>query len=599
MTHGYRSPRLRPLLVPLALLGAALALPPAAAPAAPASGAGGTADETYYESVDVDVVNVEVVATDRSGHPVAGLTGDSFELYEDGKPVPITNFFRSVDESAAPAMAAAGPPAAPGQPAAPAALAKPTDQALSFAVFVDNENLTAVARRPVLAALQQFFKTHVSTGDHVILASYDGGGIKVTQPSAADPAALTAAVGKLMSGVAHGAAALADRRSSQAANESAYESAFSPAGAGPSTQQRNQQVINDDLKVDAELNGNLDLQHGRLTLAALGDFISSLSGLPGRKALLVVSGAFAVENGEPLVNRLAEHANTNRVTVYILGAVEASGAAAVDAEARNPSAINGDLDQVVANGSAPLAANSNSAADALTGALHSIADRTGGLTAVNLGSPESFLETVRRDVSTFYSLGFSPAHKHDGKVHKLAVRIKGRRDLNLRYRDTYEDRSGDQSTAAQTLSTLVLGVGENPLGVELTFEPPMPAAGGKGLVTVPVVVHVPLAKLVLIPQERFHEGKLTLFVASRDARGRVSSLRRLAAPVHVANDKLMSVIGQSVGFRVEVAVRPGEHIIAIGVRDEIGHVDATASAPWTGTETAARAANPAPRPPGR
>ncbi len=589
--------KLRSLIAPLALLGAALALPPllpAASPPPPAAGAGESPDETYYESVDVDVVDVEVVATDRSGRAVAGLTKDDFELYEDGKPVEISNFFRSVDEAPAPAVPAADASdrsAAAGR----AAVAKPVDQVLNFAVFVDNENLTPNARRPVLAALQRFFQKHVGTGDHVILASYDGG-IKVTQPAASDPAALSAAVGKLMTGVAHGGAAIADRRLAQSTQEDAYESGFDDGPhAGSNARSR---FIADEAQVDAELGGNVDLQRGRLGLGALADFITSLSGLPGRKALLVVSGAFAVETGEPLLNRLAEHANANRVTVYILGAVEGAGSSAVDAAAANPVAINATTDQVLSGGSTPLPDNANSASDALTGALHSVADRTGGLTAANLIDPGTFLEAVRRDVSTFYSLGFSPGHKHDGKVHKLAVKAKGRRDLNLRYRETYEDRSGAQRAASETLSTLVLGVGENPLGVELTFEPAVPAKTGKGRMSVPVLVHVPIAKLVLLPQEHFHEGKLTLFIATRDDRGRVSSLRRIAAPVHVANDKLMTVLAQSVGFRLEVPVRPGEQTIAVGVRDEIGHVDSTASAPWTPTKIAG-VANPGARPPGR
>ncbi len=602
MTTGNPFPRLRlrTLFISSALLAGTLALPPAALPSTPA---GETADETFYESVDVDVVNVEVVATDRSGHPVAGLDQGAFELYEDGKPVAITNFFSSA-ETAVSAPPAAGPPAA-GQPAsgrpaggtslAPAtAASKPDDQILNFAVFVDNEDLTATARRPVLAALQTFFKSHVTPGDHVILASYNGG-VQVSQPAAADPAALAAAVGKLMTGVTHGSAAIAEARRSQAALENGYESQFSAPSAG--RQSASNALIADSEKVDLEANGNARLQSGRLTLAALGDFISSLAGLPGRKALLVVSGAFAVENGEPLLNRLAERANANRVTIYVLGAVEASGAAAVDPEARNPSATNASLDQGPSGGSSPLANTPFAAADALTGALHGLADRTGGLTAANLINPASFFETVERDVSTFYSLGFSPSHKHDGKIHRLAVKVKSRRDLNLRYRDTYEDRSGDQRTAAETLSALVLGVGENPLGVELSFEPPL--ASGKEPATVPVIVHVPVAKLVLIPQERFHEGRLTLFVATRNARGHVSSLRRLAAPVHVANDKLMGALGDSVAFRVEVAVPSGVETIAVGVRDEVGHVDSTAAVPWRPTQTAARSGSPIPRPPGR
>jgi len=595
MTTG-RAPfrtRLGPILrLAAALAAAALALPPAAAPSAPppapatapATAPAGApaapsaaAEETYYESVDVDVVNVEVVATDRAGRPVSGLSRDSFELYEDGKPVAVTNFFSSTEETAIAAPVSA--PAAGAAATVPVELpARSPEQVLNFAVFVDNENLTATSRRPVLAALDQFFRSHVGVGDHVILASYDGG-IKVSQPAAADPAALTAAVGKLMTGASHGAAAIADQRRAQR-EATELEEAQSVGSQGPGFNNGLNVEIGRQLNEDLELGNNLQIQRGRLGLSALADFITSLAGLPGRKALLLVTGAFAVETGEPLLNRIAEHANTNRVTIYVLGAVEAAGAGSVDAGTK-------------------VSQDAYSATDALTGALHSIADRTGGTTAANLLNPETFLESVRQDVKTYYSLGFSPEHKHDGKVHKLAVKLKGRRDLSLRYRDTYEDRSGDQRAASETVSTLLLGVGENPLGVELSFEPLVAStASGKGQNTLALVVHVPVGKLVLIPQEHFHEGKLTLFVATRDARGRMSSLRRLAAPVHVANDKLMASLGQSVAFRVQVNTRPGEQTVAVGVRDELGHVDSTASVSLGAVQTArAGAAEPA-RPPG-
>ena len=589
-------PRLRALLVPLALAAAlppALAAPPASPPA-PAAG-----EETYYESIDVDVVNVEVVATDRSGRRVAGLAKDDFELYEDGKPVAITNFFHS--EEQAPVVAGApgqAPPAggAPGQapaiagapnqpPVAGSPAAKPPDQILSLAGFVDNESLTPTARRPVLVSLQKFFKDHLGTGDHVILASFDGGSIRVSRASGSDPATLTVAVGKLMTTTTRGGLTVAERRRAQRQTEDIIESAIS---LGPRNS-ANDDAVAQDARDQAELDANADLHQGRSSLGALSSFVGSLAGLPGRKALLVVAGPISVPDGEPLLNRLVEQANTNRVTVYILGAVDGAGTAAVvDPTARLP---------VEATANLGPSNNPYTQTDALTGALHSIADRTGGLTAANLIDPGSFLETVRRDVQTYYSLGFSPGHPHDGKVHKLAVKVK-RGGVALRYRDTYEDRSGDQRAASETIASLVFGGGENPLGVELAIEPAAPAATGKGQMMVPVVVRVPLAKLVLLPQERFHEGKLTLFVATQDDHGRVSSLKRLTAPVHVANDKLMSALGESVGYRVEIAVRPGEQAIAVGVRDELGHLDSTVIAPWKPAQSA-RATPAGAHPPGR
>ena len=559
-----------PLLLAAALLAAAWSLPPQAlaapsrqTPAAPPSQtpappAAAGQEETFYESVDVDVVNVEVVATDRSGRPVAGLAKEDFELSEDGKPVALTNFFASAaPHPVAPAGGAPSPAlpdgsapnqplpdgSAPNQPPADrSAPTRPEEQGLTFAVFVDNENLTPNARRPVLGSLQEFLHAHAGAGGRVILASYDGG-LKIDQ-LAADPTAIDAAVKKQMMAVTHGSIAVLRQSELQRLQQDGEE------GAEPE-----QAIEQGSLNGDNKIGGEVDVSRGRRSLAALANFINSLAGLPGRKAAVVVTGAFALQN-DLLLQRIIERADANRVTIYVLGAIEPPA----EGQFRGPRALGDDV---------------AGAADVMAGGFHDIADHTGGLTAVNRIDARGFLEQVESDVETYYSLGFSPGHKRDGKLHQIAVKLKGHGGLALRYRDRYQDRSAAQRAADATLSALVLGGGENPLGVELSFEPAKPAAGKKPAMQ-PVVVRVPLAKLVLLPQERFHEGKLTLYVATQDDGGRISPLRRLDAPVHVANDRLMGALGESVAYRVEVPLRPGEKAVAVGVRDELGHVDSTA-----------------------
>ncbi|MYF05689.1 MAG: hypothetical protein F4230_12255 [Holophagales bacterium] len=43
----------------------------------------------FSEVIDVRVVNIEVVVTDRDGNRVHGLTASDFELLVDGEPTPI------------------------------------------------------------------------------------------------------------------------------------------------------------------------------------------------------------------------------------------------------------------------------------------------------------------------------------------------------------------------------------------------------------------------------------------------------------------------------------------------------------------------------
>src|SRR5438270_12554848 len=65
------------------------------------------------ESIEVRVVNVDVVVRDRAGKPVTGLTKADFEIYENGHKREITNLYE--------VRARANP-----SPATPAALSQTT-----------------------------------------------------------------------------------------------------------------------------------------------------------------------------------------------------------------------------------------------------------------------------------------------------------------------------------------------------------------------------------------------------------------------------------------------------------------------------------------
>ena len=88
----------------------------------------------FGATVEVRVVNIDVVVTDKAGHRVPGLTKDHFEILEDGKRQTITNFYE-----AALATTPEG-----------ATLARPR----RFIIFVDNDSLAPAARKQYFAALR-------------------------------------------------------------------------------------------------------------------------------------------------------------------------------------------------------------------------------------------------------------------------------------------------------------------------------------------------------------------------------------------------------------------------------------------------------------
>ncbi len=174
----------------LGLLAAALAAQPvpspAPAPVPPAAAAPAAGAADFGESIEVDVVSVEVFVTDRAGKAVAGLGRGDFELQVDGKAVAITNFYAgtSASATAAPGAPAAGEPATAAAPASQASdpAGTPEDRRLNLIVFVDNLTLTPEARNRAIESLSAFFRSGLRPGDRVLLASYDGQALKLRRP---------------------------------------------------------------------------------------------------------------------------------------------------------------------------------------------------------------------------------------------------------------------------------------------------------------------------------------------------------------------------------------------------------------------------------
>jgi len=577
-SHGRRLAVLLATVAIAAIAAAALANPPA--------------PETFAESIDVRVVNVEVFVADRSGRPVTGLTRDDFELFEDGKPVPITNFYAQADarpagttsETPAAATAAARSQAPPAVPVVPEA------QRLDLGIFIDNLEITPAARNRVLRSIKDFVASHVTAGDRVLLASFDGS-LRLRQTPTRDPAVLVAAVEQIARSSPRGV------HSSQELRDMLQLIARTPAAAvgaptspslaeAPSASGGFDKAERDSLPGLIQIYMQERYDETRASLAALEGFVGSLAGLPGRKAVLFVSGDLGLRPGEvvlhayadkfgesqaqdiphaaeaeiqPLLTRIVEHANANRVTLYGIGAPENFNSVAIQV-----------------GGGAPLGNLRFIENDNLAGAMRTVADFTGGFAGIDLNDPGALLDRLRGDLETFYSLGFSPARAADGKVHKIAVKVR-RKGLDVRVRDRYQDATDDERLTTSARSALALGVAENPMGVELRVERDEPGKGGNRVVS--ILVSVPVARLVLVPHDAFEDGRVTLYVGARDDAGNLSPIHRVEVPLHIPRARLAAG-ASAAGYVVKLALRPAEQTVAVTLRDDLGRAESTATAPY-------------------
>ena len=549
-------------------------------------------DEIFFDSVEVNVVNVEVFVTDRKGNPITGLTREDFELLEDGKRVEITNFL-AIQEGR-PALEEEGDLAPVKTSAGPPRLTEiPRDQRLHVVIFLDNLNIDARNRNPVLTHLRRFLRESLGPQDRVMLTSF-GGTLKIEQEFTSLPELLYPKLEALTSSATGGFEIEANRRS---LFQEIQRADTSTSGSALSVTQAQAQQIYDSIQTHAQQVKN----RTRLTLEALQKLTDSLAGLSGRKALLYVSGGLPLRPGEALLEawnnkfgslgqglglgsaafdvldfdtspqfrEMVARASSNRVVIYTIDAVRHRGIGAISAE-------DGGFDLGLmgqADGGRTMTPELSARFDAgFRDSMQYLADGSGGLSFINTRALGKNLSHLANDFKTFYSLGYSPERKADGKYRTLKVKVLERR-YRIRHRSGFRDKTERQEMSERTMSALLLNVSDNPLGI--TIERGSDVGSSRGRFQIPILVKVPLGRLALLPEQGRHRGKVSVFIAVADENGGSSKVEERKLPVDIPTDRINQALGQFIGHELTLEMRQGFHRLAVGVRDDIAGVTST------------------------
>jgi len=182
------------------------------------------------------------------------------------------------------------------------------------------------------------------------------------------------------------------------------------------------------------------------------------------------------------------------------------------------------------------------------------------------------LEQVRNDFTTFYSLGYQPEILNTER-RDIEIKVKNK-DWKIRYGKTTQEKDPLENLQDRLLSAVFYDLEENPLQVSLTPMKQEPMASGN--FNVSMMVQIPFDKILLLPEENHHSGRLTLFVVVQDGKNQqLSPFRQVEIPLQIPNDQILQVMAQSAGYPLELNVNPGPMRIAIGVRDRLAQLDST------------------------
>ncbi|MDE2923757.1 MAG: VWA domain-containing protein [Acidobacteriota bacterium] len=534
---------------------------------APAPGQEVEIPEVFSETIDVRVVNVEVVVTDRQGNRVQGLEASDFELLVDGKPTPI-DYFTEIEDGLATGARNGDMAAVPSvDPNAPVGT--------NFLVFIDDLFSIKRDRNRVLDRLRDDLGT-LRPVDRVAIVAFDGKSAETLTGWTPSSMELEEALDRARERPTRGMKQLTARSLADTDRQvRADVEAVQPEGS--------RSLASLFSRAQHSYRERLTNQLESSVLAAMAT-MRQFSRQPGRKVMLLLAGGWPrsvaiytrarlPDGGLPLDRRIMSEddlygplVSTANLIGFSLYPVDVPGPAR---------SFGGDASSGVrADGVVDLA-------DALTAALdredtvhstlHLLARSTGGVPLVNFRRDVA-LASVVADTRSYYWLGFEPRRREDDRFHQIAVRLAGRADLNARAREGYVDMSRDHELDMTAKAALLFGNPPDALPLEVHFSKPVRT--GLRKMAVNVEVAIPLDEIQLLPMAGEWLSVVEVRVTAMDEGGNRSEVSFEKVPITGLEEPQP---GQFFYYETDLQLRRREHSYVITVHDPLTGTNLTST----------------------
>jgi VWFA-related protein len=535
--------------------GAARAQTPPAAPA----------DDDEVVRVNVNLVQLDAIVTDRDGRQVTNLRPEDFEIFEDGRPQQITHFaYVSADPNAPASSNANATTAAATDRLAPPTVLKPlrpSDVRRTIALVFDDLNTSFESVPPLRAALRKYIEEQVRPGDLVAIIRTGGGAGALQQFTS-------------------------DRRQLLAAVERVRWNPCSSRGIHIITPTRDARV--GLIPADGALCGSRPVQG---TLGVLKFILGGMRELSGRKSLVVFSDNLPIDVKEDegatgaaassseddsdstdrgtsyayLYQRIAEAAIRASVVIY---GVDTRGLPTLV-----PSAIDnipGSRDGRAIN--ALMSARSRFMTQGREGQTL-MAQQTGGFVVFNNNDINHGLRRIAEDLKGYYLIGYRPAAQtFDRRFHKFGVRLKNQHGLTVRTRRGFygvseeEARPPARSTEDRLRLAMMSPFGSSDIPVRVTalFSDAPPAGS-----FVRSLVHVDARSLTFEDApDGWHKAVIDVGGVVFGDNGRIVAERRRTNTLSLRGKTYERALSDGIDFALDLPLKkPGAYQVRVAVRD--------------------------------
>lgn len=414
------------------------------------------------ETIEVSIVNVDVVVTNRQGEHVTGLTANDFEVHANGKVQPVTNF--SEYGSSPAAVTAPQTVTQPEQAQTPAPV---TREKRAIVIFLEKAPLMPQHTKALFANLKKTLRDVVRPGDAVAIADWTYV-MRVRQDFTDDIATLERVLDQI---AGEFASVGLDANSDYLRNlgtQAMLDAATAEQGSEPIS----------PLTLDGREAAKMALVAMRRKVQALKTLVNTMSGIEGRRILLMATNRFSQYAGAEFFggdvpqqyreefdtlkmrDALAAAANAAGVTIYTMYApgIGKSGMPSVEQGPRiNIRSMSKDLDmKSVARNELTLINE--------TAAIAELAKATGGVAVWGPTDAIGLPETLRRDLESYYSIAFRAPAGNEGRS-RISVRMK-----NPAYTARLRTEHVQKDDAMQMRDRVVAALYQPRLDVRLPFD---------------------------------------------------------------------------------------------------------------------------------
>ena len=561
---------------------------PARTPAPASNQQAAASNPNFTLRVNSRLVDVNVVALDKKGHPITDLKPGELEVYDNGVKQDV-HFF---------SQAASDAPDTPAPPAAQQMFSNRPDAKSAIGdgntvvLLIDSSNLSFPDFVDARNQMIRFLRS-LPPGERVALYVSKYHGFRVLEEASTDHEMLATKLAKWKPSPQD----VGNAQDEEQRNRQQIEYVRSPEDLlsvnGNFTMDTFTQSEALDLKLQ-ELGSN----PGPNALSILVDVAHHLAIVPGHKSLVWVTSdnaladwnklSITIEKGskyiEPVALRTQEAMNNAHVSIYPLDAsrLEASVVSSemgnrnvelsptfqrpqsLEQQIEGPEATAGlDMNPYVKNrdfsNAGRLTAQMQEDLHAIQGVFREVAEATGGQALRRSNNMIGQLNGVVADGHATYLLAFTPTQPADGEYHRLTVKIPTRKNVTLRYRTGYKYDKEPTSLKARFNAAIWQPTDASEIAVSTRQ---VTDAAGKAL-----RVTVAGTDLDLAEQSAIWTGKLDIFLVRRDEEGLHAKVSGSTVGLKLKPETYKRALNEGLTFDERLESMPGKGTLRVVVVD--------------------------------